>query len=150
MADRLPLAELKIPARRELIPVAKMVIASLGSQLGFNLEELDEIKIAVAQACESTIEEAEGFGPVLTEGASLQLVCTPTEGGLAVDVGVVGCRIPTRRTPMVPNSRTVSALVAAERALARDMIRLFVDDFRHQVDNRRGEVHLRMVKYVVR
>jgi hypothetical protein len=37
-----------------------------------------------------------------------------------------------------------------QRALQRDMIRLFVDDFRHQVDSGRGQIRFRMVKYVIR
>jgi hypothetical protein len=36
------------------------------------------------------------------------------------------------------------------RRLAQEMIRLFVDDFRSQVDAGRGQVRFRMVKYVLR
>jgi hypothetical protein len=35
------------------------------------------------------------------------------------------------------------------RRLAQEMIRLFVDDFRSQVDARRGQVHFHMVKYLL-
>jgi hypothetical protein len=35
------------------------------------------------------------------------------------------------------------------RRLAQEMIRLFVDDFRSQVDAGRGQVRFRMVKYLL-
>jgi hypothetical protein len=150
MREKATLAELTIPAQAEFIQVAKMVAASLGSQLGFNLEEIDELKIAVAQACDSTIEEAEhlwGQG-----GAMLRLVYSSTERGIAVDVEV---SIPStasggRRRPAPPAAqRTAASQLAAQRALQHDVIRLFVDDFRQQVDSGRGHIRFRMVKYLI-
>src|SRR5437879_533657 len=44
------LAELRVPASDEFISVAKRVATSLGVQLGFGLDELDELAIAVVQA----------------------------------------------------------------------------------------------------
>ncbi len=49
------LAELKIPAASEFIPVAKRVATTLGGQLGFSLVDLDELTIALTQACDSAI-----------------------------------------------------------------------------------------------
>jgi anti-sigma regulatory factor (Ser/Thr protein kinase) len=156
MADRSLLAELKIPAQRDFIPVAKMVAATLGSQLGFSLEELDELKIAVAQACDSTIEEAEELWGPNGESAVLQLAYGSTERGIAVDVEVLGPRVlPPRAgeviTPPAPRRAPRTPTEAElQRALQWDMVRLFVDDFRHQVDSGRGSIRFRMVKYVIR
>jgi hypothetical protein len=153
MPDRSQLAELKIPAHREFIPVAKMVAATLGSQLGFNLEEIDELKIAVSQACDSTIEEAEELWGVDGD-AVLKLAYGSTERGIAVDVEVIGPRVlpaPPQGTLPAKLQRPRAATDAElQRALQRDMIRLFVDDFRHQVDSGRGQIRFRMVKYVIR
>ena len=126
-----------------------MVAASLGSQLGFNLEEIDELKIAIAQACDSTIEEAEqlwGLG-----GATLKLAYSSTERGLAVDVEAIAPHAVSRRSqPPQPVARApVASELDAQRALQRDMIRLFVDDFRQQVDSGRGHIRFRMVKYLI-
>jgi len=41
------LAELKIPASSDFIPVAKRVATTLGSQLGLSLVDLDELTIAL-------------------------------------------------------------------------------------------------------
>ena len=37
----------------------------------------------------------------------------------------------------------------AQQELDREMIRAFVDDFRHQVDSGRRQIRYRMVKYLI-
>jgi hypothetical protein len=141
------LAELKVPARQEFIGLAKRVGASLGGMVGFSLEEIDELSIAVAQACGSLIEAAEDmWGPA----ATLKLTYSSTQGGIAVDVETISPRsqealpVPARRPPA-----RRSPEVEVQQALQREMIRLFVDDFRHQVDRGRRQMRYRMVKYLI-
>jgi hypothetical protein len=137
------LSELKIPAEAAYIPVAKRVAASLGSKLGFSLEELDELCIALTQACDSAIEASdEAWG----EGGTLKLTYGATEGGMEVEVEAVA------PTSSVPARRPVADLRRDEmevRRVAQEMIRLFVDDFRSQVDASHGMVRFRMVKYLL-
>ena len=149
MNDRSFLAELKVPAQPAFIPVAKMVAASLGGQLGFSLEEIDELKIAVAQACDSTIQEAEDMWG--RDGATLKLAYSSTERGITVDVEAIGSPAASRapaRMP-APSRRPARDTIEAERALTHAMIRLFVDDFRRQVDTGQGQIRFRMVKYLI-
>ena len=141
------LAELKVPARSEFIGLSKRVAASLGSMLGFSLEEIDELSIAVAQACGSAIDAAEQrWG----SAATLKLNFSSTERGIAVELETIAPRSrealpePAQRRPARPRAE-----VEAQQALAREMIRLFVDDFRHQVDSGRRQIRYRMVKYLI-
>jgi anti-sigma regulatory factor (Ser/Thr protein kinase) len=143
------MTELKVPAQTEFIGLARRVATSLGGLLGFNLEKIDEISIAVTQACGSVIEAAaEAWGP----GATLQLSFSPTEDGLLVDVEAIA---PTSREALrqVPRQQPAQdrqrAALEMQRALEMEMIRLFVDDFRHQVDAGRRQIRYRMVKYLV-
>jgi hypothetical protein len=146
-APRTQLAELKIPAQGAFIGLAKRVATSLGSQLGFGLDEIDELSIAVVQACSSTIEAADDMWGA---GATLKLSFGATDRAFMVDVEAVAPRsqeaLPTRRPAA---ARVENAELEMQRALARDMIRLFVDDFRHQVDTGRRQIHYRMVKYLI-
>lgn len=141
------LTELKIPAQTEFIGLAKRVATSLGSLLGFSLEEIDELSIAVTQACGSVIESAqEAWGP----GATLKLSFSPTERGIAVEVDAIA----PRSRDALPDVRRMpahrhSAEQEMQRALEREMIKLFVDDFRHQVDTGRRQIRYRMVKYLI-
>jgi anti-sigma regulatory factor (Ser/Thr protein kinase) len=149
MAESRPavLAELKVPASDEFISLAKRVATSLGVQLGFGLDEIDELAIAVVQACSGSIEAAE---EMWGSGATLKLSYASTGGGIAVDVEALA---PTSREALsLPRRQPVrrpSADIEAERALAEAMIRLFVDELRHQVDASRRQIRYRMVKYLV-
>ena len=131
--------ELKIPAENDFIPLAKRVAASLGALLNFTLEEVDELCIAVAQACDSTIEQShETWG----HGATLRLIYASNEKGIEVEVEAIGPRSPQA----LPTPRTAHPVQENEAArLAREMIRLFVDEMK--VDSGRGQLRLRLVKY---
>ena len=132
------LAELKIPALAEFIPVAKRVATTLGGQLGFSLVDLDELTIALTQACDSAIATANDLG----SPADLKLTYFATNRALVVDVDLM----PTGSTVPMPKH---NAEVDPElQRLAYEMIRCFVDDFRPQVEPTTGHVSFRMVKYL--
>lgn len=145
MAQRFQ-SELKVPAHLEFIPVAKRVAASLGSLLGFSIEEIDELCIAVAQACDNTIEAAQDAWGA---GATLKLAYSSTDRGIAVDVEAVAPTSPQALPVARPARRGQDEAAEAQRRLARDMISLFVDDYRQQVEPTRGQIRFRMVKYLI-
>jgi hypothetical protein len=134
------LAELKIPASEVFIPVAKRVATTLGSQLGLSLMDLDELTIALTQACDSAIDAAHDLGGP----ADLKLTYFATDRALVVDVDLVptgSYALPAPRPPVEEEAEL--------QRLAYEMIRCFVDDFRPVVEPRTGHLHFRMVKYLV-
>ena len=132
------LAELKIPASAAFIPVAKRVATTLGGQLGFSLTDLDELTIALTQACDSAIAAAGDLdGP-----ADLKLTYFATNRALVVDVDLM----PTGST--LPAHKHDTEVDPELQRLAYEMIRCFVDDFRPQVEPTTGHVSFRMVKYL--
>jgi len=132
------LAELKIPASSEFIPVAKRVATTLGGQLGFSLVDLDELTIALTQACDSAIAAASDLGGP----ADLKLTYFATNRALVVDVDLM----PTGNA--IPLAKHEAAVDPELQRLAYEMIRCFVDDFRPQVEPTTGHVSFRMVKYL--
>ena len=132
------LAELKIPASPAFIPVAKRVATTLGGQLGFSLVDLDELTIALTQACDSAIAAADDLG----SPADLKLTYFSTNRALVVDVDL----IPTGDAVAMPKHDT--QIDPELQRLAYEMIRCFVDDFRPQVEPTTGHVSFRMVKYL--
>ena len=137
------LAELKIPASPAFIPVAKRVATTLGSQLGLSLTDLDELTIALTQACDSAIAAA-GDGANSNGGDQLKLTYFATNRALVVDVDL----IPAEHHAHV-HAHTAEAEANAElQRLAYEMIRCFVDDFRPEIEPRTGQVRFRMVKYL--
>jgi|SRR5690348_14212564 len=139
MAKR-DLAELKIPASPAFIPVAKRVASTLGSQLGLSLMDLDELTIALTQACDSAIAASGELGG----NAQLKLTYFATNRALVVDVDL----IPTEHHHPLPMSDAQAEANAELQRLAYEMIRMFVDDFRPQVEPKTGQVRFRMVKYL--
>src|SRR5207245_2955812 len=88
---------LKIPAVSAFIPVAKRVATTLGGQLGLSLMDLDELAIALTQACDSAISAADDLG----SPADLKLTYFATDRALVVDVDVMptGAGPPRRWCP---------------------------------------------------
>jgi hypothetical protein len=132
------LAELKIPALPAFIPVAKRVATTLGGQLGFSLTDLDELTIALTQACDSAIAAANDLG----SPADLKLTYFATNRALVVDVDLM----PTGNA--LPTPKHDAEVDPELQRLAYEMIRCFVDDFRPQVEPKTGHVSFRMVKYL--
>ena len=136
------LAELKIPATPAFIPVAKRVATTLGGQLGLSLMDLDELSIALTQACDSAIAAAEDLG----SPADLKLTYFATNRALVVDVDVMPT---TSALPRPDRAVTHETHVDPElQRLAYEMIRCFVDDFRPVIEPRTGHVRFRMVKHL--
>jgi len=139
--SRKPLAELKLLAQPEMISTAKRTASSLGSHVGFSLEDIDELVIAVAQACESAIEAGrEAWG----DEATLKLTFWQNDRGLEVEVQAVQPR--ATALPSRPRAGHVYHDAGVEQ-MAYDMIRCFVDDFRPALGPNR--VRFKLVKYLV-
>jgi hypothetical protein len=135
------LAELKIPATAAFIPVAKRVATTLGGQLGLSLMDLDELAIALTQACDSAISAAEDMGTP----ADLKLTYFATNRALVVDVDVM----PTGPAVLpLPAAKHQTQVDPELQRLAYEMIRCFVDDFRPVIEPRTGHVRFRMVKHL--
>jgi hypothetical protein len=134
------LAELKIPASSAFIPVAKRVATTLGGQLGLSLMDLDELAIALTQACDSAIAAADDLGTP----AELKLTYFATNRALVVDVDLMP---DVAALPLPPGVHHAPVDPELQR-LAYEMIRCFVDDFRPLIEPRTGHVRFRMVKHL--
>jgi len=134
------LAELKIPATSAFIPVAKRVATTLGGQLGLSLMDLDELAIALTQACDSAIAAADELGVA----SDLKLTYFATNRALVVDVDLMpgGTALP------LATAKPAAEVDPEMQRLAYEMIRCFVDDFRPLVEPRTGHLRFRMVKHL--
>ena len=135
------LAELKIPASAAFIPVAKRVATTLGGQLGLSLTDLDELGIALTQACDSAIAAADDIGVA----SDLKLTYFATNRALVVDVDLMPS---TTALPMPAAAKHATEVDPELQRLAYEMIRCFVDDFRPVIEPRTGNVRFRMVKHL--
>jgi hypothetical protein len=142
--SRKALAELKLLAQPEMISTAKRTASSLGSLVGFSLEDIDELNIAVAQACDSAIVAGrEAWG----DEATLKLTFWSTDKGMEVEVQAVQPR--ANQLPTRPGAKKPQPVVHDEALdrIANEMIRCFVDDFRSALGPNR--VRFKLVKYLI-
>src|ERR1035437_3065138 len=83
--------ELRIPADPQYIVVAQRAAAGLASAAVLGLEALDELNIAIAEACEHTIRAAVAAGMV---DAKVRINFQVQEDALRVEVRLLGTKPP--------------------------------------------------------
>ena len=145
------ITELKLPAIADYIVVAKRAAGALGLLAGFSLQEIDDLNIAITQACESACAAAaERWG---AGNGQLKLLFKSQPRRIEVDVR----SIPPRAVEAVQAVQTAAFRQAQARredefdfeSIGLNMIRLFVDELRYHVDNQTGSMRMRMVKYLI-
>jgi serine/threonine-protein kinase RsbW len=52
------LMKMSVPGKPEYIVTVRMAVASMASQAGFDIEAIEDIKVAVSEACSNTVEHA--------------------------------------------------------------------------------------------
>ena len=86
-ATRLPetkshgVVELKIPGRAEWVAVARLAVAAVASRLRFSVDEIEDIKLAIAEACTNAIQSAGG-----QDAGTIEIVCDARDDELIVTV----------------------------------------------------------------
>jgi serine/threonine-protein kinase RsbW len=73
--------ELKIPGRAEWVAVARLAVAAVASRLKFSVDEIEDIKLAIAEACTNSIQSAGG-----EDAGVIEIVCDAREDELRVIV----------------------------------------------------------------
>ena len=135
--------ELKLPAVDDYIVVAKRSAAALGLVVGFSLQEIDDLNIAISQACESACAAAaEKWGK---GNGQLKLIFKSQPRRLEVEVRSV----PPHAIEQQAIRRVRREADLDYETIGLNMIRLFVDELRYQVDNHTGSMRMRMVKYLI-
>ncbi|MDQ6825778.1 MAG: ATP-binding protein [Candidatus Eremiobacteraeota bacterium] len=52
--------QLRIPSKAEWVAVARLAVAAVANRLRFSIEEIEDVKLAVAEACTNCIQHAVG------------------------------------------------------------------------------------------
>jgi serine/threonine-protein kinase RsbW len=55
-SSSLGVVRLEIPARAEWVAVARLAVAAVASRLRFSVEEIEDVKLAIAEACTNAIQ----------------------------------------------------------------------------------------------
>lgn len=71
--------DLRIPRKAEWVAVARLTVAAIASRLRFTIEEIEDVKLAVAEACTNVIQASDG-------GAFVEIACDVDGERLRVSV----------------------------------------------------------------
>ncbi len=82
--------ELRFPARGDLIVLARLVTSAISARAGFDIEELEDLRLAVGELCLLTLQGSDTrYGDLCLEltvlGDAIAVVCT-LEGATAADM----------------------------------------------------------------
>jgi serine/threonine-protein kinase RsbW len=119
--------ELKIPGRAEWVAVARLAVAAVASRLRFSVDEIEDIKLAIAEACTNSIQSAGG-----QDAGVIEIVCDALEDELRVTVRdrSSGHHLEAVKAGGIDEGRT--------EELGVFLIRALMDSVDYSTDPRRG------------
>lgn len=130
--SNLELVELRIPARPEWVALARLAAATVANRIHFSLEEIEDVKIAVAEACAAIIQHE-------VHGEFIDLTCEALDEALRVRVRDSG------RHDAPRSGAPVNFEEARTAGLGIFVIRSLMDEVTYDVDAQSG-TDLTMVK----
>lgn len=71
--------ELRIPCKAEWVALARLSVAAVASRLSFSIDEIEDIKLAVAEACTNAIQHADG-------SPFIEIKCEAIDNGMRISV----------------------------------------------------------------
>jgi serine/threonine-protein kinase RsbW len=133
--------ELHIPSRPEYVGVARLAILGVASRMRFSYDEVEDIRLAVGEACTRFIDRLDGTG---AEDHTIRLRCLIDANRLTIEV----------RNPLLrPAPRDIppdATGIPQEGDLSGVLIRILMDEVSTEERPNEGVHVLRMVKYVAR
>ena len=145
--------ELRLPATRENVVVAKRTAAAVGTVAGFDMDEVDDLTIAVAQAFENAISCLERSGYLAGQvRMTFKQHARGLEGNVRSAVSREAELEAIARAQALHEQATVAQRRQEEAAavdLALRLMGLFVDQSSYRVDERTGGLQVRLTKYRV-
>lgn len=133
---------LKIPCQVEYIGVARLVILGVASRKPFSYDEVEDLRLAVGEACTTAIDRAQATNRLESE---ITISCCMEDNKLTINV-----------TDDVPVPKAVTASAPAATAEGSDdqgigalLMEILVDEIHQEVNADTG-TSITMTKYVGR
>lgn len=124
--DHLGTVELRIPAKPEWVAVARLAVAAIANRLPFSVEEIEDLKLAIAEACTICIQQGAGI-------QMIDIVCDAASSQLRVDVRDDRYRKLPDGSPKRPSMMAVEG-----EGLGIFLIQALMDNLEYNVDTNYG------------
>ncbi|WP_352418597.1 ATP-binding protein [Proteiniborus sp.] len=134
--DKFDCIKLSIPNKAEFVSVVRLTTSAIASRMGFNIEEVEDIKVAIAEACTNTLEhvlsdEEKNFD-IDFDMYSDKLVITVKDSGKGFNID---------------NIKDLKLEELGENGLGIFIINSLMDEVDIINDNENG-TKIRMIKYI--
>ena len=123
-AEHLGTVELRIPSKPEWVAVARLAVAAIANRLPYSVEEIEDLKLAIAEACTNCIQHAVG-------GETIDITCEASPSYLRIRVRDHGYG--TR-----PETVATKARATPTEGLGIFLIQALMDDVEYNVDPHSG------------
>jgi serine/threonine-protein kinase RsbW len=133
--DHLGTVELRIPSKPEWVAVARLAVAAIANRLPFSVEEIEDLKLAIAEACTICIQHSAG-------DATIDITCDAAATSLRVEVRDGRYRASSEDAPRRPPTAAVEG-----EGLGIFLIQALMDNLEYSVDPTSG-AQLVMTKLV--
>ncbi len=134
-AEHLGTVELRIPSKPEWVAVARLAVAAIANRLPFSVEEIEDLKLAIAEACTICIQHGAG-------GETIDMTCETLSSHLRIVIRDHRYRLRAAS----PAPATGGAAPAVE-GLGIFLIQALMDELEYSIDPQLG-TELVMVKRV--
>lgn len=140
MADEAQTAvvKLKIPCRPEFVSVARLAILGVASRMQFSYDEVEDLRLAVGEACTTAVERAAKTNKTDT---NITIRSEISDGKLTIEVEDRAGQVTEPPKGLQPPEEL------DEQNLGALLMELLVDEFKVEPTEEGGTL-VRMVKYV--
>ena len=123
--EHLGTVELRIPRKPEWVAVARLAVAAIANRLPFSVEEIEDLKLAIAEACTICIQHGAG-------GEMIDITCEASTSYLRVELRDHRYRL---RESDAPSER---ASPMAVEGLGIFLIQALMDELEYSIDPQLG------------
>jgi len=133
--ERLGTVELRIPSKPEWVAVARLAVAAIANRLPFSVEEIEDLKLAIAESCTICIQHGAG-------GETIDMTCETLTDHLRIVIRDHRYRLRAAGPPS-SNPRGTPAV----EGLGIFLIQALMDELEYSIDPQLG-TELVMIKRV--
>ena len=128
--------KLSVPNKAEYVSVVRLTTSAIASRIGFDIEEIEDIKVAIAEACTNTLEHG-----LDDEGENFDIAFDMYMDKLAITVKGTG------KGFNVDNIKELKVEDLGEGKLGIFIINSLMDEV-EIIDDGEKSTEIRMIKYI--
>lgn len=125
--------KMEVPAKPEYVGIIRLTVSGIANKIGFNLDDIEDIKVAVSEACTNAIKHS--------YDDKFNIEFEVLHNGIVVNIQDKGkgCDIESIGEPDLENPR--------ESGLGLFIIKTLMDELEIKSEGNKG-TNVRMIKYI--